>query len=63
MVVDKHSKEAHRTTPKCHMAIYMYIDVYVSSTIWGFPKIRGTILGVAIIRAIVCWGLYWGPLI
>ena len=30
---------------------------------WGFPKIRGTLLGVPIIRTIVFWGLYWGPLI
>ena len=29
----------------------------------GFPKIRGTMLGVPIIRIIVYWGLYWGPLI
>ena len=29
--------------------------------LWGFPKIRGTILGVPIIRTIVFWGLYWGP--
>ena len=27
---------------------------------WGFPKIRGTILGVLIFRIIVYWGLYWG---
>ena len=27
---------------------------------WGFPKIRGTVLGVPIIRTIVFWGLYWG---
>ena len=26
--------------------------------IWGFPKIRGTILGVPIIRIIVYWGLH-----
>ena len=32
-------------------------------TIWGFPKIRGTFLGVPLIRIIVFWGLYWGPLI
>ena len=32
-------------------------------TIWEFPKIRGTLLGVPIIRIIVYWGLYWGPLI
>ena len=31
--------------------------------IWGFPKIRGIILGVPIIRTIVFWGLYWGSLI
>ena len=29
----------------------------------GFPKIRGTVLGVPIIRTIVFWGLYWGPFI
>ena len=28
---------------------------------WGFPKIRGTLLGVPIIRTIVFWGLHWGP--
>ena len=33
------------------------------SCIWGFPKIRGTILGVPIIRIIVFWGLYWVTLI
>ena len=31
--------------------------------IWEFPKIRGTLLGVPIIRTIVFLGLYWGPLI
>ena len=31
--------------------------------IWGFPKIRGILLGVPIIRTIVFWGLYWGSLI
>ena len=29
----------------------------------GFPKFRGTFWGVPIIRIIVLWGLYWGPLI
>ena len=28
---------------------------------WGFPKIRGTILGVPIIRTVIYLGLYWGP--
>ena len=31
--------------------------------VWEFPKIRGTSLGVPIIRTIVYWGLYWGTLI
>ena len=28
----------------------------------GFPQIRGTYLGVLIVRTIVFWGLYWVPL-
>ena len=35
----------------------------MAMTIWGFPEIRDTFLGVPIIRTIVFWGLYWGPLI
>ena len=31
--------------------------------IWELPKIRGTILGVPIIRTVVFWVLYWGPFI
>ena len=27
----------------------------------GFPKIRGTFVGVLSIRITVYWGLYWGP--
>ena len=27
---------------------------------WGFHKIRGTILRAPIIRSIVFWVLYWG---
>ena len=42
--------------------ITQVLDVHSSVTIWGFPKIRGTLLGVPIIRVIVYWGLYWGPL-
>ena len=30
---------------------------------WGFPKIRGTRLGVLIMRIIIFGGLYWGPII
>ena len=29
---------------------------------WGFPKVRGTILGVPIIKLRIFWGPYWGPL-
>ena len=29
----------------------------------GFPKIRDSFLGITIIRTIVSWGLYWGPLL
>ena len=29
----------------------------------GFPKIRGTFLGIPIIRIVVFWGLDWGPLV
>ena len=29
----------------------------IYNTTWGFPKIRGTILGVPIIRTIVFWGI------
>ena len=35
----------------------------VEATIWGFPKIRGTFLGVPIRRTIKYWGLYWSPLV
>ena len=28
---------------------------------WGFPKIRGTFVGVHILRTVVDLGLYWGP--
>ena len=31
--------------------------------IWGFTEVSGTILGVPIVRTIVYWGLYRGPLI
>ena len=31
--------------------------------IWALPNIKGTLLGVPIIRTIIFWGLYWGPLV
>ena len=35
----------------------------IPTCIWEFPKIRGTFLGFLIIRTIVFWGPFWGPLI
>ena len=48
-------------------AIFNYTDFGVIMLFcvitWGFPKIRGTFLGVPIIRIVVFGGLCWGPLI
>ena len=38
----------------------MYVKATNVDKTWGVPKIRGTILGVLIIRIVVYWGLYWG---
>ena len=50
------------------MPMYKQVQTHMTpkpliNAIWGFPKIRCTLLGVPIIRTIVFWGLYWGPLI
>ena len=36
------------------------LNIWMPLYTWGFPKIRGTLLGVPIIRIIVHWGRYWG---
>ena len=36
------------------------VNLPLSYIIWGFPKIRGTFLGVPIIRTIVFGGVYIG---
>ena len=36
------------------------VEFILKITIWGFPKIRGTFLGVPIIRTVVFLRLYWG---
>ena len=41
----------------------MPIGVAAKKLAWGLPKIRDTLWGVPIIRTIVYWGLYWGPLV
>ena len=50
---ERHSQET--TVLGQHMALKQE-----GLQIWWFPKIRGTCLGVPIIRTIVYWGLYWG---
>ena len=45
-------KEYRGAAPRCLFLLY-----------GGFPRIIGTFLGAPIIRTIVFWGLYWGPLI
>ena len=56
-----------KAMPKCietwgviEERVCMCVCIYIYG---GFLKIRGTILGVSIIRIVVYWGLYWGPLI
>ena len=41
-------------------AILFVLDVGHLYSIWGFPKIRGSIWLVPTIGTIVFWGLYWG---
>ena len=38
----------------------MTLSLPLPNSIWGFPQIRGTFLGVPIIGIIIYWGLYWG---
>ena len=37
------------------------LQVVQQSLTWEFPKIRGTFLGLPIMRTIIYLGLYWGP--
>ena len=39
----------------------LFLTALIRDPIWWFPKIRGTFLGVSIIRTIIFWGLYWVP--
>ena len=45
------------------MRIGNFVRGFRHTLMWGFPTIRGTILGVPLIRARVFGGIYWGPLI
>ena len=37
--------------------------VHGAKTIWPFLEIEGPFFAVLIVRTIVCWGSFWGPLI
>ena len=50
-------------TPMNLHKIQSSISFSMFASIWVFPKIRGTFLGVPIIRIVIYLGLYWGPLI
>ena len=41
--------------------LLVLMEQHLSRKLCIFPKIRGTFLGVPIIRITVFWGLYWGP--
>ena len=45
--------------------IFSNLFLLPSIPIWGFPEIKGTLLGILIfiIRTVVFWGLHWGPAI
>ena len=53
----------------CHSAGHseatsgLMVGKLIRGHIKGFPKLGVPFLGVPIIRTIVFWGLYWGPLI
>ena len=41
--------------------VLVTVNDAIFGRMWGFLKIRGTLLGVPIIRTIIYWGLYWVP--
>ena len=44
------------------MCVYIYIYLFICLSIWGFPKIRGTLFGYLIRRILLFRVLYQGPL-
>ena len=46
----------------CRRAKQRLQGAFIHPSIWGFANIRGTLLGVSIVRIVVFWGLYWGLL-
>ena len=46
-----------------YISIYVHIYIYIHTYMGGVPTIRGTLFGGApIIRIMICWSLFWGPL-
>ena len=58
-----HTKKDRKAMPSPNSWRSSGLEDKLQSKTWRFPKIRGTFLGIPIIRTIVFWGLYWGPLI
>ena len=50
--------------PQHHKALYREVHpLNIVPVHIGISQIRGTFLGVPILRIIIFWGLYWGPLV
>ena len=47
--------------PGCAIAPVLICKPYPTTkkNLWGFPKHRGTVLGIPMIRVVVFWGPYW----
>ena len=56
------SRECLSVRSQCQHELELFTRNFLPGLKWGFLKIRGTFLGVPIIRTLVCLGLYWGPL-
>ena len=60
--VDEFFKMPESRHPRPYISLLRLASRRSKQLFRGFPKIRGTILGVPITRIIIYWGLYWGPL-
>ena len=51
----------HFTLKEVYRGYIGIMEKTMETTIWDLLKIRGTFLGIPIVRTIIFWGLYWGP--
>ena len=61
--INNHSCRRRRRAGVIVIYVILILILVFCIVIWGFPKIRGTILGIPIIRTVIFGGLYWGSLI